>query len=104
MEIKPLIGLGGVLNGLLLGEPPGSLEAELRGQRSVPRMPRNVPVGLLGTLIRRRPDVREVEARLHEATAARRDAAELTSHAQLRKTRSLCRPPGSGTRRGSSTS
>jgi NodT family efflux transporter outer membrane factor (OMF) lipoprotein len=35
----------------------------------LPRMPRKVPVGLPGTLIRRRPDVREAEARLHEATA-----------------------------------
>jgi NodT family efflux transporter outer membrane factor (OMF) lipoprotein len=32
-------------------------------------VPRKVPVGLPGTLIRRRPDVREAEARLHEATA-----------------------------------
>jgi NodT family efflux transporter outer membrane factor (OMF) lipoprotein len=32
-------------------------------------VPRRVPVGLPGTLVRRRPDVREAEARLHEATA-----------------------------------
>ena len=35
----------------------------------LPRIPRLVPVGLPGTLVRRRPDVREAEARLHEATA-----------------------------------
>jgi NodT family efflux transporter outer membrane factor (OMF) lipoprotein len=35
----------------------------------VPRVPRKVPVGMPGTLLRRRPDVREAEARLHEATA-----------------------------------
>jgi NodT family efflux transporter outer membrane factor (OMF) lipoprotein len=35
----------------------------------LPRMPRRVPVGLPGTLVRRRPDVREAEARLHGATA-----------------------------------
>jgi NodT family efflux transporter outer membrane factor (OMF) lipoprotein len=35
----------------------------------LPRVPRKVPVGLPGTLVRRRPDVREAEARLHEATA-----------------------------------
>jgi NodT family efflux transporter outer membrane factor (OMF) lipoprotein len=35
----------------------------------LPRVPRKVPVGLPGTLIRRRPDIREAEARLHQATA-----------------------------------
>ena len=35
----------------------------------LPRIPRKIPVGLPGTLVRRRPDVREAEARLHEATA-----------------------------------
>ncbi len=54
--------------GLLLGEPPRALQAEL-GARSIPVVPRHVAVGLPGTLIRRRPDVREAEARLHEATA-----------------------------------
>ncbi len=55
--------------GLLLGEPPRALETELRRPRALPRMPRQIPLGLPGTLIRRRPDVREAEAQLHEATA-----------------------------------
>jgi NodT family efflux transporter outer membrane factor (OMF) lipoprotein len=55
--------------GLLLGDPPRALEAELRRSRMLPRAPRRVPVGLPGTLVRRRPDVREAEARLHGATA-----------------------------------
>jgi NodT family efflux transporter outer membrane factor (OMF) lipoprotein len=55
--------------GLLLGEAPRALEAELRRSQILPRVPRKVPVGLPGTLVRRRPDVREAEARLHEATA-----------------------------------
>lgn len=55
--------------GLLLGEPPRALEAELRRVQKIPRVPRNVPVGLPGTSVRHRPDVREAEARLHEATA-----------------------------------
>jgi NodT family efflux transporter outer membrane factor (OMF) lipoprotein len=55
--------------GLLLGDAPRALEAELRRSQIVPRVPRKVPVGLPGTLVRRRPDVREAEARLHEATA-----------------------------------
>jgi NodT family efflux transporter outer membrane factor (OMF) lipoprotein len=55
--------------GLLLGDAPRALEPELRRSRMLPRVPRKVPVGLPGTLVRRRPDVREAEARLHEATA-----------------------------------
>ena len=55
--------------GLLLGEPPRALEAELRRVQKIPRVPRNVPVGMPGTSVRSRPDMREAEARLHEATA-----------------------------------
>src|SRR5258705_4839367 len=55
--------------GLLLGYAPRALEAELHRPQILPRVPRKVPVGLPGTLVRRRPDVREAEARLHEATA-----------------------------------
>jgi NodT family efflux transporter outer membrane factor (OMF) lipoprotein len=55
--------------GLLLGGVPRALEAELRRSQILPRVPRTVPVGLPGTLVRRRPDIREAEAKLHEATA-----------------------------------
>jgi NodT family efflux transporter outer membrane factor (OMF) lipoprotein len=55
--------------GLLLGEAPRTLEVELHRSQIMPRIPRRVPVGLPGTIVRRRPDVREAEARLHEATA-----------------------------------
>ena len=55
--------------GLLLGDAPRALETELHRARMLPRVPRKVPVGLPGTLIRRRPDIREAEAQLHEATA-----------------------------------
>jgi NodT family efflux transporter outer membrane factor (OMF) lipoprotein len=55
--------------GLLLGDAPRALEAELHRSRILPRPPRKVPVGLPGTLVRRRPDVREADARMHEATA-----------------------------------
>src|ERR1700674_5564713 len=55
--------------GLLLGDAPRALEAELHRSQILPRVPRKVPVGLPGSLVRRRPDVREAEARLHEATA-----------------------------------
>ncbi len=55
--------------GTLLAEPPRALEAELRQPERLPSLPPSVPVGLPGELARRRPDVREAEARLHEATA-----------------------------------
>lgn len=55
--------------GLLLGEQPRALEAELRPSSGQPGVPPIVPVGLPGTVVRRRPDVRQAEARLHSATA-----------------------------------
>ncbi len=54
--------------GYLLGEPPGALQGEL-GPAEQPLVPPEVPIGLPGELARRRPDVREAEARLHAATA-----------------------------------
>jgi NodT family efflux transporter outer membrane factor (OMF) lipoprotein len=55
--------------GLLLGDTPRALEAELRRAHMLPRAPRVAAAGLSGTLVRQRPDVREAEARLHEAVA-----------------------------------
>lgn len=55
--------------GLLLGQPPRALEAELRPRAAQPGVPAVVPVGLPSTLVRRRPDLRRAEARLHAATA-----------------------------------
>lgn len=54
---------------LLLGMPPNALRAELQPPHAVPPVPPRVPVGLPSELARRRPDVREAEARLHTATA-----------------------------------
>ncbi len=54
--------------GFLLGEPPRALEGEL-GPAAQPLVPPVVPIGLPAELARRRPDVREAEARLHAATA-----------------------------------
>ena len=55
--------------GLLLAEPPRTLEAELKQPAPQPLVPPTVPIGLPSELARRRPDVREAEARLHAATA-----------------------------------
>jgi len=55
--------------GLLLGVTPQALPAELTTPQAVPLTPPSVPIGLPGDLLRRRPDVREAEQDLHEATA-----------------------------------
>lgn len=59
------------VNGLsfLLGQPPGTLGAELETAKPVPPVPPEVPIGLPADLVRRRPDIREAEAQLHAATA-----------------------------------
>lgn len=55
--------------GLLLGEPPHAMDTELRAPTAQPGVPPVVPIGLPATLVRRRPDVRQAEAKLHSATA-----------------------------------
>ncbi len=55
--------------GYLLAEPPRALEGELTPVVALPLAPPTVPIGLPSTLLRRRPDIREAEARLHAATA-----------------------------------
>jgi NodT family efflux transporter outer membrane factor (OMF) lipoprotein len=54
---------------LLLGREPGALRAELQAAQPVPLVPPEVPIGLPGDLVRRRPDIRRAEAQLHAATA-----------------------------------
>jgi multidrug efflux system outer membrane protein len=55
--------------GVLIGEPPGALRAELEQTSPPLLLPLDVPVGLPASLVRRRPDIRGAEARLHAATA-----------------------------------
>jgi NodT family efflux transporter outer membrane factor (OMF) lipoprotein len=55
--------------GVLLGEQPEALVAELATEAPLPPIPPEVPVGLPSELLRRRPDVRKSEADLHAATA-----------------------------------
>lgn len=54
---------------LLMGSPPGALDAELSQSKAIPLVPPAAPVGLPSELARRRPDIREAEAQLHGATA-----------------------------------
>jgi NodT family efflux transporter outer membrane factor (OMF) lipoprotein len=55
--------------GMLLGVTPQTLPVDLTTPAAVPLTPPSVPIGLPADLLRRRPDVREAEANLHEATA-----------------------------------
>lgn len=54
---------------LLLGQTPQALAAELDTARPVPPVPPRVPIGLPSELARRRPDIRQALAQLHQATA-----------------------------------
>ncbi len=54
---------------LLLAMPPGALDERLGTTAALPPLPPQVPVGLPGDLLRRRPDVRRREADFEAATA-----------------------------------
>lgn len=55
--------------GVLLGQDPGSLLAELSREQAIPIVPPDVPAGLPSDLLRRRPDIRRSERQLAAATA-----------------------------------
>jgi NodT family efflux transporter outer membrane factor (OMF) lipoprotein len=54
---------------ILVGQPPGSLDATLRTPMPLPALPQLIGIGVPSTLARRRPDIREAEAQLHAAIA-----------------------------------
>jgi NodT family efflux transporter outer membrane factor (OMF) lipoprotein len=54
---------------ILVGQPPGVLDAALAAPAPLPIASEVVGIGLPSTLARRRPDIREAEAQLHAATA-----------------------------------
>jgi NodT family efflux transporter outer membrane factor (OMF) lipoprotein len=54
---------------LLVGEPPGTLDALLTPVAPMPTVPSVVGIGVPSELARRRPDIRQAEAQLHAATA-----------------------------------
>jgi NodT family efflux transporter outer membrane factor (OMF) lipoprotein len=56
--------------GVLLGESPDALLADLSKPAPVPIPPAQIPVGLPAELLRRRPDVRRAERQLAAATAS----------------------------------
>ena len=55
--------------GVLLGQEPSGLEAELRTAGALPAAPPDLPVGIPSELLRRRPDIRKAERELAAATA-----------------------------------
>jgi len=55
--------------GVLLGQPPGTLLADLSTDKPIPATPPHIPVGMPSDLLRRRPDVRRAERQLASATA-----------------------------------
>ncbi|MGI9304558.1 MAG: efflux transporter outer membrane subunit [Gammaproteobacteria bacterium] len=54
---------------VLIGQPPGSLHAELKAPQALPTPPVQVAVGVPAETLRRRPDVRVAERRLAAETA-----------------------------------
>lgn len=54
---------------VLLARPPAALVKQLAPTGRIPSVPARIPAGLPSELLRRRPDIREVEAQLHAATA-----------------------------------
>jgi NodT family efflux transporter outer membrane factor (OMF) lipoprotein len=55
--------------GVLLGDPPSTLFAELGPQTAIPKPPDEVVVGVPANLLRQRPDVRQAERALAAQTA-----------------------------------
>jgi NodT family efflux transporter outer membrane factor (OMF) lipoprotein len=65
------IGLKQAMNrlGVLLGQNPGSLSAELSKPMPIPVTPTEVAIGIPADLLRRRPDIRRAERELAAQTA-----------------------------------
>jgi len=55
--------------GVLLGQPPGALAAELAPNGAIPVPASQLPVGLPSDLLRQRPDIRRAERQLAAASA-----------------------------------
>jgi NodT family efflux transporter outer membrane factor (OMF) lipoprotein len=55
--------------GVLTGQAPGALKAELEAAQPIPMGPGDIPAGIPGDVLRQRPDVRAAERTLGAATA-----------------------------------
>lgn len=74
--------------GILLGEAPEALLAELDAPGAIPAPPGQIPIGLPSELLRRRPDIRQAERQL-AASTARIGVAEADLYPQLTLTGSF---------------
>src|SRR5262249_33752724 len=54
---------------ILIGDQPAALRQELEAEKPLPSTPPEVPVGLPGDLLRRRPDLRRADAEIAAAQA-----------------------------------
>lgn len=54
---------------VLIGEPPGTVDAVMSMPQSIPSAPEHVAVGIPAELLRRRPDIRAAERRIAAQTA-----------------------------------
>lgn len=54
---------------VLIGEAPSALQKELESEQPLPACPPEVPIGLPGDLLKRRPDLRRAEAEIAAAMA-----------------------------------
>lgn len=66
--LRAEIMLDGQRLAVLCGQTPGSLAAELAEPKPLPDLPANITAGTPTELVRRRPDIRAAEQRLHAAT------------------------------------
>jgi NodT family efflux transporter outer membrane factor (OMF) lipoprotein len=55
--------------GVLTGQAPGALKAELEAVQPIPMGPADIPTGIPGDVLRQRPDLRSAERNLGAATA-----------------------------------
>jgi len=68
-SLEESLAIGTHRLGVLLGEEPGALRAELEKEAPLPSVPSSIPIGLPSDLLLRRPDVRQADAEVAAATA-----------------------------------
>jgi len=78
---------------VLVGENPSALQKELESEKPLPAAPPEVPLGLPGDLLKRRPDLRRAEAEI-AAAMARAGAAKADLYPKILLTGATGRQSG----------